>query len=90
MNLPLIKGMRGTSLGTAFVLNSIATALISTIIVEIRLSQNKNSKTSKALNKLAVTFLVGLFAAFTVYNTMYILVGYGSSLSATKSKVKYW
>ena len=88
---PLIKKMRGTTLFVAFILNSIVSSLISTFIVEIRLSQsdNKIHKSSDSF-KILKTFLIGLIATVLVYNSMYLLVGFGSSMSATNQLVPYW
>ena len=51
--IPLIKGLRSTTLLKAFVFNSIATAVIATIIVEIRYGMDSDKSTvGKILNKL--------------------------------------
>ena len=88
--VPLIKNLRGTNLLLAFFLNALATALISTFIVEIRLSQSGKDPLKIETNKMLTTFVIGLISTFLVYNSMYLLVGYGSSLSATKYLVPYW
>ena len=88
--VPLIGGIRGTTLFVGFVLNSIATALISTLIVEIRLSQSTNQPLKFYNNKMLRTFVIGLISTFLVYNCMYLLVGFGSSMCATKYLVPYW
>ena len=89
--MAIISGLRGTSLSMAFAINSVVTALISTIIVEIRLGQKEgkgpwNFESSKA----GITFGAGFLITLLVYNTMYFLIGYGSSLTATESRVPYW
>ena len=50
---PLIKGLRNTTLSKAFIFNSIAAALIATIIVEIRYGMDSDKSTvGKFLNKM--------------------------------------
>tara|TARA_Y100000389_G_scaffold204246_1_gene255829 strand:- start:22731 stop:23000 length:270 start_codon:yes stop_codon:yes gene_type:complete len=88
--LPLLTGMRGDTLFMAFVLNSVAAALVSTLIVEIRLAQSKNSSLLDGQAKMGITFVVGLLTTFAVYNLLYAIAGYGSSLAATKRKIPYW
>jgi hypothetical protein len=88
--IPLFTGMRGDTLFMAFVLNSVAAALVSTFIVEIRLSQSKSSNLFNGQAKMGITFLVGLITTFAVYNFLYAVAGYGSSLTATKNKIPYW
>ena len=87
---PLIENIRGTTLFVAFVLNSIAAAFISTMIVEIRLSQSRNGPVGVYNNKMLTTFVIGLISTFLVYNFMYLLIGFGSSMCATKQVVPYW
>ena len=83
---------RGTTLFTAFLLNSLAAAFISTVIVEIRLAldaQQGEVETERKYKGLA-TFALGFVITFVVYNIMYVLLSYGSSLTATKQRVPYW
>ena len=84
--------IRGTTLFTAFVLNSLVAALVSTAIVETRLALNSveapgDDQTS---NKALITFGVGFLITFGVYNIMYLVLSYGSSLTATKYPIPYW
>ena len=89
--MAVISGLRGSTLLVAFALNSVVAALVSTIIVEIRLGQTgcKGVWSSDSC-KAGLTFAAGFLSTFAVYNTMYYLVGYGSSLTATKSPIPYW
>jgi hypothetical protein len=89
--MTIIRGLRGTTLFVAFALNSVVAALVSTIIVEIRLGQKRCSGLwNSDLCKAGFTFVAGFLSAFAVYNAMYFLVGYGSSLTATKHRIPYW
>ena len=89
--MAVISGLRGSTLFVAFALNSVVAALVSTIIVEIRLGQKRcNGLWTSDLCKAGLTFAAGFISTFLVYNTMYYLVGYGSSLTATKFPIPYW
>ena len=76
--------LRGTTLFSAFLLNSLVYALVATAIVETRL----------ALDVVAsaplLTFMVGFLLTFAVCNIMYLGLSYGSSLTATRYTVPYW
>ena len=89
--MAIIRGLRGTTLSVAFALNSVVAALVSTIIVEIRLGQlDGNGLGDFDSRKALLTFAAGFLITFIVYNAMYFLVGYGSSLTATKYRIPYW
>ena len=87
---PLIPGLQATTLFVAFLLNALAAALVSTLIVEIRLSRNKNYGLSAQVRKALITLFMGLIVSFAVYNSMYVMFGFGSSMVSTRSKVPYW
>jgi len=84
--------LRGTTLFKAFLLNSLVAALIATVIVEIRLALNAKQKAVTALKlyKALVTFAIGFVVTFVVYNIMYVVLSYGSSLIAAKHSIPYW
>ena len=70
----------------AFVLNSLAAALIATAIIEIRFYLKGIHHTREAI----ITFGAGFLMTFVVYNVMYVLLQYGSSLTASPKNPPYW
>ena len=76
--------LRGTTLFSAFLLNSLLYAIVATAIVETRLALDV------VANAPLLTFTIGFLYSFTVCNIMYVVLSYGSSLTATKYTVPYW
>ena len=72
---------------SAFLLNALIYALVSTAIVETRLALDVQKG---AINVPLLTFIIGFLITFAVYNVMYVVLSYGSSLTATKHAVPYW
>ena len=104
-NFPLTKKFRSTNLLNAFILNSIVAAIISALLVELRLQLQDNKKTMlkdfitstfKVDNlhdyqKVIAVFITGIFVSFMVYNIMYYFVSFGGGMLVNKvDSGKYW
>ena len=82
---------RGTTLFKAFLLNAFAAALIATVIIETRFALDPATRPiTDALPEAFQTFTIGFMITFVIYTAMYLALGYGSSLSATKVQPPYW
>ena len=103
-SFPLTKKFRSTNLFNAFILNSIIAAIISALLVELRLQLQDNKKTVlkdyitsifkvdnlRDYQKVITVFIAGIFVSFMVYNIMYYLVSYGGGMLVDSMNVKYW
>ena len=103
MKFPLIKGFRATTIFKAFLINAFLSALIATIVVEVRyiIEYGKGSTYENIrkffnggndfvgdLDKVTSTFAIGFFVTILLYNILYILIEYGGGL-LTPSNAKY-
>ena len=78
----LIKDFRATSFTKAFILNSLATALI--VIIAI-LSKQLLDKHVGHLNdslRITMTFFITFFSALIIYFVLYFIVGFGGGMIA--------
>ena len=104
MKFPLIKGFRATTIFKAFLINAFLSALIATIVVEVRYiieyGQGSTYENIRKffnggndfvgeLDKVSSTFVIGFLVTMILYNTLYILIEYGGGLVTPKG-VKYF
>ena len=91
--IPLTNKFRADSYFKAFLLNAIATALIATFAIELRLQLNEEhgniyyyfnyilSETQiYEYQKLIIVFIITFLVAILVYQTMYILFEFGGGM----------
>ena len=103
MAIPLIKSFRATTIFKAFLINAFLSALIATIIVEVRYIieygkgpiyehirrfLNGGNDFATAINKVTSTFVIGFLVTMLIYNTLYIFIEYGGGLVSPEG-VKY-
>jgi hypothetical protein len=99
---PVISSFRATTYGRAFLLNSIVTAAVAVFAIEMRV-QLENSKggvygyfnkilAGKDLSEIqimSIVFVTTFFAAFSVYNIMYVIFHYGSGMMVATREHTY-
>lgn len=99
---PVISSFRATTYGRAFLLNAIVTAAIAVFAIEMRV-QLENSKggvygyfnkilAGKDLSEIqimSIVFVTTFFAAFSVYNIMYVIFHYGSGMMVATREHTY-
>ncbi len=104
MAIPFIKSFRATTIFRAFLINSFISALIATIIVEVRYVIeygqgptyenirkffNGGNDFDGEINKVTSTFVIGFLVTMILYNILYVLIEYGGGL-VTPEGVKYF
>jgi hypothetical protein len=99
---PVISSFRATTYGRAFLLNAIVTAAVAVFAIEMRV-QLENSKggvygyfnkilAGKDLSEIqimSIVFVTTFFAAFSVYNIMYVIFHYGSGMMVATREHTY-
>lgn len=105
MAIPLTKAFRATTIFKAFIINAFLSALIATIIVEVRYAIdsgkgqlynsirntfNSNNLWNDELSKTRFTFVIGFLVTLFLYNILYIFIGYGGGLLTTKTSKQYF
>jgi len=105
MTIPLIKSFRATTLSKAFLINAFVSAVIATVIVEVRQSLEQGKGTiysglkqvftgdnpfNTEVKKIRTTFFVGFIVAFMVYNLLYLLMAFGGGMISSKSLESYF
>ena len=103
MAIPLIKSFRATTIFKAFLINAFLSALIATIIVEVRYIIeygkgpvyknirkffNGGNDFVSEINKVTSTFVIGFLVTMLLYNFLYIFIEYGGGL-LTQPKSRY-
>ena len=82
---PLIKGFKATNIKTAFLLNSIATGLITSIPVIIKnlIDKYKNDHSDVIdIGNLFFIFISTFLITLLVFYLLYIFFGYGGGMLA--------
>lgn len=82
INRPLIPGFRATTYFKAFILNSIATALIAIVAVEAKVLLDRHTEINEP-SKVAIAFIAAFIAAFITYCCLYCLFHFGGGMLAT-------
>ena len=92
MAIPLTKAFRATTIFKAFLINAFLSALIATIIVEvrhaidsgkgqlynsIRNTFNGGNPWNDELSKTRSTFIIGFLVTIYLYNILFIFIEYG-------------
>ncbi len=105
MAIPLTKRFRATSIFRAFLINAFVSALVATIIVEvryaiekgkgdlynsIRYTFNSGNPWNDDLSKMKSTFVIGFLVTLLLYNILYIVVAYGGGSVASKKIASYF
>ena len=89
---PVIPHLRTNTVGKAFILNAIATALIAFVAVETRFLLEKNENiTNEALCitiTLCSSLCSSLFAALVIYSILFVLFNFGGGMMATGEPIK--
>lgn len=98
--MPLFN-FRATSYMRGFLINAFISALISAIIIEMRVSYESN-RDFKWLyenviphmdghrKKIIFTFLNGFMISILVYLVFYFLTGFGGGFIIPKDKINFW
>ena len=82
INRPLIPGFRATTYVKAFILNSLATALIAIVAIESKTSLDRHTDFNEP-SKVAIAFFAAFIAAFITYCFLYFLFHFGGGMLAT-------
>ena len=105
MKVPFIESFRATNLFKAFLINAFISALVATIIVEVRQSIsvgkgklynsireifNAGNPWNDELSKVRSTFIIGFLVTLILYNLLYLLIAYGGVMLTPGSKVSYF
>lgn len=105
MAIPLTKAFRATTIFKAFLINAFLSALIATIVVEVRYiieyGQGSTYENIRKffnggndfvgeLDKVTSTFVIGFLVTMILYNTLYIFIEYGGGLLTSKTSKQYF
>ena len=105
MAIPLTKAFRATTIFKAFLINAFLSALIATIIVEvrhaidsgkgqlynsIRNTFNGGNPWNDELSKTRSTFIIGFLVTLFLYNILYIFIEYVGGLLTSKTSKQYF
>lgn len=86
--LPLIRGYKATTIEHAFILNSIASALIASMSIEMRTYLDKKSEEKNNTwiltesQKAVIVFITGFITALVTFIILNILFGFGAGMLA--------
>ena len=80
--MPLIKGMKSTTIWKAFFLNALASTMIIFIAVTVKFDTFKNKKDEEIVRtttfkSIGFTLIATFTATMIAYTLMYIIFGYG-------------
>lgn len=101
--MPLYK-FRATSYFKGFIINAFISALISAIIIELRVSYESKGKfkwlyenvipperyPGDPRKKVVVTFFNGFMVYMFVYILFYFITGFGGGFIIPKHKINFW
>ena len=105
MAIPVTKAFRATTIFKAFLINAFLSALIATIVVEvrhaidsgkgqlynsIRNTFNGGNPWNDELSKTRSTFIIGFLVTLFLYNILYIFIEYGGGLLTSKTNKQYF
>ena len=106
MKIPLTKSFRATTLFKAFLINAFVSAIIATIIVEVRYTiesgkgdlyeyireifNSGQEYGTNELSKVRSTFLIGFLVTLFLYNALYVLIAYGGGSVAPNKMASYF
>ena len=106
MAIHLTKSFRATTLFKAFLINAFVSAIIATIIVEVRYTIESDKGElyeyirnifnsgqeygTSTINKVRSTFLIGFLVTLALYNVLYILIAYGGGMLAPNKLSSYF
>lgn len=85
---PVIPHLRTNTVGKAFILNAIATALIAFVAVETRFLLEKNENITNEALCITITLCSSLFAALVIYSILFVLFNFGGGMMATGEPIK--
>ena len=77
---PLLKGFKSTSIFRAFILNSLAIAIIAVFTIEIKDTLDKNETNLNKNLRIFITFLSSLAIGLTCYGMMWLIFGFGGGM----------
>ena len=101
--MPLYK-FRATSYMHGFLINAFITALISAIIIELRVSYESKGDfkwlyekiippspyPGNPHKKMIITFFNGFIISMLVYLAFYFIIGFGGGFIIPKGKINFW
>ena len=105
MAIPLTKSFRATSIFRAFLINAFVSALVATIIVEvryaiekgkgdlynsIRVTFNSGNPWNDDLSKMRSTFIIGFLVTLLLYNILYVVIAFGGGSVASSNIASYF
>lgn len=82
--MPWFKGFRATTLRRAFILNSIAAAMVASIAVLVKDRMDANYPKLRYQDKFYAVFIVSFISSIVVYVVLYRLFGFGASMLVGK------
>ena len=104
--VPIIKHFRSTTISKAFIINAVVSAVIATLIVEMRVQLGDSTsgvytyvndnffvggKTELTVaQKMRVTFITGILASLLVYNFLYVVFEFGGGMLAPSGRMSYF
>ena len=77
---PLFHGFKSTNILRAFILNSVAIAIIAVFTVEIKQGLDSSDTNYNQHLKTFITFLSSLAIGLTTYGLMWMLFGFGGGM----------
>ena len=80
--MPLINGLRSTTVWKAFLLNAISSTLIVIAAIATKSALDKAFKTTAGVATMLLTALSTFVAAYASYTVMHVLFGFGSGMLA--------
>ena len=100
--MPLYK-FRATSYMRGFLINAFITAIISAILIEVRVSYESKgdfkwlyekiippSPHPDPHKKIIITFFNGFIISMLVYLAFYFIIGFGGGFIIPKDKINFW
>jgi len=77
---PVFSNFRANTVGKAFFLNALATALIAWVTVEIRFLIEENSQIENEALCIFITLFSGFAAALLIFGILFVLFNFGGGM----------